>query len=189
MSFEELIANEPNLGSGQFYASYKKRPHISKSAMEREIAYAVGLNESRELSYDALGARYLYANGITYDMVLSLYDINAKQLFFGRFFYFSAIARQVAAWLSKRKRENVEARAIGMQNNESTEELMHMLQAIKGTSLMEADLFGTLERNIAIDCMLGMSFDVLLSDRLYKPGELDCHISLDDFKKANAKLH
>ncbi len=188
MSFEELLGREMRLaGNKQFVAAYKKRPHISKSAMEREVAHAVGLNESRELAYDALGARYLYANGITYDIAVSLYDINARQLFLGRFFYFSAIEKQLAKWLAGKKKRNIEARVIGMQNSEPTDELGRLLKAIKGISIMEADLFGTMSRNIAVECMLGMSFDVLLSDRLYKPGELDCHLSYDDFQKANAK--
>ena len=50
--------------------------------------------------------------------------------------------------------------------------------------IFEADLFGNSTRHIAIDIYSGMSFNVLLEDKLYKPGELVNNMTREQFERA-----
>ena len=49
--------------------------------------------------------------------------------------------------------------------------------------LVEIDLFGENTRHIAIDTKLGTSFNVLMEDRLYRPGELVNSMTVENFER------
>ncbi len=88
------------------------------------------------------------------------------------------------------RRPNFEARVIGLQNGENTGELMELLRLLERERLQvfEVDLFGADTRHIAMDAKVGMSFNILMEDRLYKPGELQNRLTEDQFERALSAL-
>ncbi|MEM0148371.1 MAG: hypothetical protein QXY10_02135 [Candidatus Micrarchaeaceae archaeon] len=190
MSFENLLGKSIDAKSiSRVRFAYKDMPHISKSAMQRTGGYAELKIGASIVINQASKQRYVYASNVIYDAILSLYYVNAQLLFVGRFFSFSGISKDVEEWLKplKGKERFVEARLIGMQDASPIEELQKAMEAIKGVPIMEADLFGSDIRHIAIDSKLGTSFFVFELDRAYRPGELSCNVSIEDFKSTMLK--
>ncbi|MCL4404741.1 hypothetical protein M1583_02000, partial [Candidatus Marsarchaeota archaeon] len=54
----------------------------------------------------------------------------------------------------------------------------------RGIPLVEADLFGNEVRHIAFDAKQGMSFNVLVNNMNYKPGELVNKMTIDQFERS-----
>jgi len=119
--------------------------------------------------------RYIIAANIIYDLFVSVFDVNSNSGFFIRL---SAPLNKVAEakirkYLGKFRNPNFEIRVIGTQNNST--ELIGTIDKIKKIakgSLLELDLFGNEIRHIAIDLETGHSYDLLLENRIYRPGEL-----------------
>ena len=89
--------------------------------------------------------------------------------------------------LRKLKPANIEVRLIGLQNGDNPLRLNETVDFIKKMKLpvFEADLFGGDTRHICIDIKTGVSFDVLISNRLYKPGELTNKVTREQFERAS----
>ena len=122
-------------------------------------------------------------------MLVLLYDVNTSGFFAFRAAQEEDLKMPVKEFVSRLKRPNIEIRAIGMQNSSKDygTGLANMIEAAYTlckpyARLVEVDLFGTDQRNIAIDTKLGMTFDLLLFDRFYKPGELANTLSAEAFK-------
>ena len=62
------------------------------------------------------------------------------------------------------------------------------LEKIGKNSLVEVDLFGNEVRHVAIDLKTGLSYNVLIKNIIYKPGELINNLSFDDFSKNVSRL-
>ncbi|MDE1822887.1 MAG: hypothetical protein KGI00_05070 [Candidatus Micrarchaeota archaeon] len=119
--------------------------------------------------------RYITVKDLTYDLFVSLYDVNSR----------SCVAMRLSDTLPQKEldaalaplkrlpRKNIEARAIGMQDGhaEQAGALMHIRRALK-CSLLEVDMFGADTRHIVIDLGTGASYNLLLLNRIYRPGEL-----------------
>jgi hypothetical protein len=53
---------------------------------------------------------------------------------------------------------------------------------------MEVDLFGEEKRHIVMDMKTGLSYDLLLENRIYRPGELKNDEKEEDFQSSTARL-
>ncbi len=195
MAFRDIIADALHAGSlskDQYLQSYKARQHISISKMEEhdEISY-IGIGEKIACKYASpIDKRYIGFKDVSYDLILSLYEINSK----------SALAARIykdAKWAGKPiddymhqlrgiKKPSVEARLIGMQNSQDTSLLDNVLSmlAARKIEVYEADLFGANIRHIALDLHTGTTFDVLVYDRIYKPGELINKLTEEQFSRS-----
>lgn len=194
MSFESALKNgllsDTALGSGRYTRCYKNRQNISKSRVELyNSAIYLNIGGSATLKYtDSTSVRYIACAGMTYDTLLSIFDINSSNLFAARFATFTDRQRQAAEdfMLSiKRRRPRFEARIIGMQNSEEYKDLYKIADMLSAhrIGIYEIDLFGSDVRNVALDSKLGVSYEMLMEDRLYRPGELANNMTVEQFEK------
>lgn len=131
--------------------------------------------------------RYIIAAGITHDLLLLAYNVDNGDLLASR------ISRlpDRKGWqtlnsrLAGMKAHTLELRLIGLQNGE-TDTIRGLQVELKTRGvLMEVDLFGSNMRNVVVDTKTGMSYNLLVLNRIYRAGELANTISKEDF---NAKL-
>ena len=142
--------------------------------------------------FEPFGVRYIIAKEITFDALISIYDVNSE----------SCIAIRPTAQLSKQeiaklrgflariKRPNLEMRAIGMQDGSAgLFGAIGQVRKISKSDLIEVDLFGSSKRHIALDLKTGMGYDLLLLDRVYRPGELATGTSEESYRATVSKLN
>lgn len=163
------------------------RPHTSLSMVinrAREIARGTAFAQKFELS----GTRYVLAKDLTYDLFVSLYDVNSKTGVFVRPTYplDSGEIKKLNGMIGKLKKPNLEIRTMGMQNGDITltrvvDELHNAIKA----DMIEMDFFGNTARHVALDLKTGMSYDVLLLDRIYRAEEL---LTLEKRNEFDAKV-
>ncbi len=136
-------------------------------------------------------SRYVTVKDLTYDLLLTVYDVNTRSTMAAR------ITRELGKndWerllspVKKVRHPNFEMRIIGLQNNfVAPLSGLDMFYKVLGGMLMEVDLFGNNVRHIAFDTKTGMPYDLLLENRLYRPGELVCKISREDFSSREGQL-
>ncbi|MDE1767949.1 MAG: hypothetical protein KGH67_00600 [Candidatus Micrarchaeota archaeon] len=135
--------------------------------------------------------RYIYASNITFDAVASIYDVNSRSMFAVRFLRapkaedWKKIKARVDQWTDP----NIELRIFGMQNG--TTDMMMIPELLHNNihgKYMEIDLFGNEVRNIALDLKTGVSYNMLLLNRLYRPGELITPFKKEQFDLTRADL-
>jgi hypothetical protein len=188
-SIYEKERAKPEFGSGKTYIRSRDRIHLSLSTVEQ---YCVELDMDRGILKEFQeNARYVIATDITHDLLLSVYDVNTTRTFLLRFSL--PLSVNVMKWLGERidrmGNTNLEVRAIGMQDRDT--ELLNTLERMHATfksSLMELDLFGNEVRHIAFDLKLGMSFNLLLLDRIYTPSELVNQTSKEEFERRKSEF-
>ena len=167
---DKLSQNDVN--TAVLTLNFKDRPHISKSKMDENGSCEYLEKEGvLQIRYDEkIGKRYIAAPNLTNDLLVSVYNINSAELFVARISNFDA-----AKEIEKIKGGNLEARMIGLQNNQNYEIVKSLIKLFerKNIPIMEADLFGNQIRHVAIDAHQGMSLNILLLDRIYRPGELN----------------
>ncbi|MCL4381915.1 hypothetical protein M1614_02980 [Candidatus Marsarchaeota archaeon] len=167
---DKLSQNDVN--TAVLTLNFKDRPHISKSKMDENGSCEYLEKEGvLQIRYDEkIGKRYIAAPNLTNDLLVSVYNINSGELFVARISNFDA-----AKEIEKIKGGNLEARMIGLQNNQNYEIVKSLIKLFerKNIPIMEADLFGNQIRHVAIDAHQGMSLNILLLDRIYRPGELN----------------
>jgi len=86
----------------------------------------------------------------------------------------------------KKDKPNLEARIIGMQKNQDFYFILNQIFDFLISNkirLVEVDLFGDNTRHIAIDTKLGTSYNVLMEDRIYRPGELVNSTTVENFER------
>lgn len=166
------------------------RPATSLSAIQNK-SKEIGLNQALFLRLNAMESRYVMATGITFDLLVSIYDVNSNSAILVRATWplDSKDLERIRGMIKRLKRPNIEIRAIGMQNGDLNliKIVDELYNVIKG-NLIEVDLFGSMERHIAIDLKTGMSYDILLEDRIYRPGELLNTVTQDNFKSKVSKV-
>lgn len=194
MSFESILKTEikKELNKKEYLQSFKPRPHISKSKVDEfnDIAY-LKVGEVNGVHHtDELSPRYIAATNLTYDAIMSIFDVNTKKLAVYRFYLSPGkiktdLKKYVDVLKASKPKPNLEARLIGMQNGQDyyllLDEMADFFIANK-IKLVEIDLFGTEMRHVAIDSKLGMSFNILLEDRHYRPGELTNSMTVENFE-------
>lgn len=192
MSFEGALGRAisgDGFGRERCVLSYRDRTHISKGALDSNSnAIYLGVGKSHRGAYSPAGARYVAATGVTYDMLVSLHEAGTGSVFVIRTFGFDSGTRLLLndyVESMRKAKPNLEARIIGLQNGQNYEQVERMLGFLKekGITLVEADLFGSDTRNIAMDMKLGTSHNVLMNDRLYRPGELANTQTMEQFER------
>ena len=191
MTFEDLLLEEMHgrdFGKQQYLRTFKKRPHVSKSKIDAygNVFYLNPGGSYMQMGYNDLKTRYVASAQLTYDTMLSVYDVNSRSLAAARFLDFTPnIALQLRKFLKSISRPNFEARILGLQDNQERYLPHPAVDFLVKNRLKvyEADLFGRSVRHIAIDIHTGMSYDILMQDRLYKPGELSNAMTFDQFEK------
>jgi len=138
--------------------------------------------------------RYIYAYNLTYDVLVSIYSVSKES---GIFFRTALPLNKNEASIIKKlytklKDRNIELRIIGMQNKQANAKefikSLLFLEKLGKNSLIEVDLFGNEVRHVAIDLKTGLSYNVLIKNIIYKPGELINNLSFDEFSKNVSKL-
>ncbi|MEM3841250.1 MAG: hypothetical protein QXN59_00955 [Candidatus Micrarchaeaceae archaeon] len=189
MAFNGLLSKAIEAGTPQtgLVLSYKPRFHISsKRAEEFGMSYSLEKGDFVIMRNRNGIIEYSNAKNLTYDMLLSVYDFNSGMTAIARFEVFGqSILSQFNTFIKSLKKPNLEARIIGLQSTSPTTEVRKSLDMINrfGISLNEVDLFGENMRHISIESKRGMSMDLLLLNRVYRPGELKNTQTYEQFKR------
>jgi len=165
------------------------RKHTSMHMVEgkyRELEESKAINQTYRDD-----RRYIIAKDINFDLLFTAYDINTRYIFAARVTKepTKADLARIYSLLRRLRTPNLEFRFIGLQNNYKVS-LKFIDNVHKGMPgmLAEVDLFGANTRHIAIDTKTGMPYDLLLENRIYRPGELTCQNTADAFKTRLQKL-
>lgn len=182
LGFEELLSAHilsPEFGTAPYQQSFRPRPHISKMKVEAHgaCAYlAAGSGIAAQLT--PTGAAFVAAASLANELFATVYDVNTTRIAAYRAQPADANATAfIERFVAQQRNANLEARLIGLQNHASfalVAELARTLMRHR-IPLVEVDLFGTLMRHICIEVRTGSSLNILMENRLYKPGELDTH--------------
>ena len=194
MSFEHLFKTvmlSEDFGKERYMQRYKERAHMSKSRLDAysNVRY-LDVNANYMNSYrDELSVRYASALNISYDLLVSLFNVDTGDTLVCRTFgsdeNMKSFMGKYLASLGK-KGQNLEVRLIGMQSGQEHGYLYDLAEMISAKSLplVEVDLFGDEVRHIAIDTKLGVSYNVLLENRLYKAMELKNATTIEQFERS-----
>jgi len=180
---------KPEFGNGRLYITSRDRIHLSLSHVERYSAL-LGMNQSMSRRFSD-ETRYVTTKDLTHDLFVSVYDVNTTESVLLRFSQplGREAVKKVASPLKKLARPNLEMRIIGLQDRDT--ELLGSVEMLHGElkpALVEADLFGSEIRHLAFDLKLGMAFNLLLLNRIYRPHELANTLSIEDFNKKKSEL-
>lgn len=192
--FETLNAQilKKDFGANKFVLSSKSsvfslnRPHTSLSMVSGN-ASEININEVGFYPRKDDEKRYVIAKEILFELLITIYEVNTHKAILIRIskpLDAPEIAK-IKGWISKIGKSNFEMRAIGMQNGD-----LSLLKSIKDlhiaskANLIEVDLFGNTKRHFALDLKTGMSYDLLLQDKIYRAEELINNITLEEFKAA-----
>lgn len=182
-------AAKQGFGTNRLYLRTRDRIHLSLNTVQ-QYSTSIKPNAAVEFEYgDA--TRYAIATDLTYDLFISVYDVNTSWCLLARatmpigVVAFNEIVRRVM----KRRNTNIELRVIGLQDNatELCPVISALLKRLHG-QLQEVDLFGKEVRHIAFDKKLGMSFNLLLLNRIYSPSELISMQSVEEFSRMRSQL-
>ncbi len=191
LTFEGILKDDlysREFGTARYTRAFKKRPHVSRSKID-SFSNSIYLNVPQSYSimdFDSIKLRYIACVSLVYDIMMSIYDVNSRSLIAARFLDLTPqIENQFSKFIKSLKRPNLELRVIGLQDGQEHDTLRKLVNFIKKEKLQlyEIDLFGKEIRNIAIDAYTGMSFNILLEDRVYKPGELTNSMTREQFEK------
>ncbi len=181
-----------NFGQSQFIRNNKERQHISVSKMEEhdDIMY-IDVGKFSEYRYTGTtDKRYLGFKNVVFDFIFTVYDIDSGSAFIARLYkkdqeQHKRLLQEMDRYLKSKKRSNFEARIIGLQDGEDysyTEEIIDILGKRK-IAFYEIDLFGSEVRHVAIDMRIGTTYNMLLLNRVYRPGELANNLTEDQFSR------
>ena len=179
-------------GFGKSRLSLKtgNRWHTSLS-MVAESSVEVELNKALSAEYPG-EKRYIIAKDITFDLFVSVYDVDTASAFVFRpsQYITGDTARRLKAAIRKARFRNAEMRVIGLQDNDPSMlgEASKVRASMPGIRLAEADLFGNETRHIALDLKTGSTYDLLLGNRIYTPAELINKVTAGDFAQKRSEL-
>lgn len=187
--FRPYSAKATGMGNQRFYISTGKRQHSSIAQIESR-SFTLERNNGILLRYSER-QRYIIAKSLTFDMLLTMYDVNSRSILAIR----STLPieakelKGVRKKLSLMRNANIEVRAIGLQNGwRGYAKSLNDIYRISKGRCMEVDLFGDEKRHMAIDLKTGLSYDLLLENRIYRPGELKNDEKEDDFQSSTSRL-
>ncbi len=189
MLSELAKALEATGSSSKVELSYRERRHISKIKMDQyeDVKYVpVGSWATADFGVP-LSERYIAATDLTFSLLASLYDVNSSKLIaYNIFADAKPCISGFGSFIKPLKRPNIEARLIGLQNGSDKKPVEQIMEFLikRGIPLVEADLFGNEVRHIAFDAKQGMSFNVLVNNMNYRPGELVNKMTIDQFERS-----
>ena len=181
---------KPEFGNGRLHITSRDRIHLSLSSVEK-YSVLLGMNQGMSKRFTE-EARYVITKDLTHDLLVSVFDVNTTQSTLLRMSEAPGeeTLRKAESTLKRLSRPNLEMRTIGLQDNDiellSTTE---RLRAALKPALAEVDLFGSETRHLAFDLKLGMPFNLLLLNRIYRPHELANAQSAEDFTKNKAAIN
>ncbi len=186
--YEEEKA-KPEFGNVQLYIRSRDRIHLSLSHVEHH-GVLLGMNQGTFRKYSEEG-RFVMSKSLTHDLFVSIYDVNTTQSTVLRFSQklSDGALKKVTTNLRALKKPNLEMRVIGLQDRDT--ELLssaERLYASAKPALVELDVFGGETRHLVFDTKLGMVFNLLLLNRIYRPHELATTQSADEYNKMKAEL-
>ena len=169
------LLSRPDFGKSRAYVGILERNTVSLGGVVKR-AINLEIDAPASAFFDDLGYRYIIANNITFDMLISLYDVNSTKTFACRAFGNSVGAQASVAikkFIAGLKKPNLELRCIGFQDESlGASNMVSELHQMTKASLTEVDLFGNQMRHICIDMKTGLTYDLLLENRRYRAGEL-----------------
>lgn len=182
--------DENDFGSKPVLLSSGERYHTSVAAVDGKcIELLPGFAFFKDYN---TSNRYVIARELTFDLLLSFYDVNSKRILVARPTMpfvkkdVEGIKYILGRWMN---RPNLEIRAIGLQDGDTSMlSAIDLMQELNG-SLVELDLFGNQTRHIVMDMLTGKPFSLLLLNRIYRPGELNNSLPRDEFDKKRSKLN
>lgn len=166
------------------------RKNASLRAVE-EFSREVELNTVLFQRYDT-AHRYVIAKDVTHDLLFLAYDVNSRDALAARITR-DVSSKELTAILSrlrKVKEPNMEFRLIGLQNGGQAQ-ILSMFDKLRRRMhgiLVEVDLFGANVRHVALDTKTGMTYNILLLNRIYRAGELSNTLSREDFESKLGQL-
>ncbi len=192
MDFWKIYQNaraSGDFGQQRLYLRSRDRIHASLSAVE---AYGADIEINRGLAAEyGEGTRYIMAKGLTYDLLVSFYDVNSSRALLLR--ASTPLDKKAVAWIRARlgslRKPNLEVRAIGLQSGDAA--MLDSLDRIRGlakSNLQEVDLFGSNTRHVAFDLKVGMALELLPLNRVYRPDELANRLSPEGFEALRSEL-
>jgi hypothetical protein len=191
LSFEKFLEVDTvgdGFGKALYVKNFKERQNVSKSALDAGLGCKyIDVGGVYQSKYQEPGIKYACSLTVSFDAVLTVYEVNSRTMFISRFIDFTPEIRSFfEKGLIASKSKNVEARLVGMQNDQSLELLGTITAFAKKNKLpfVEIDLFGNALRHICFDVKTGTSFDVLANNRLYKPGELANSLTSEQFERS-----
>ncbi len=184
-----LKRNLSSFGSGRLRLATADRQHASLAQIA-DRSVTLEPNAALLLHY-AQDHRYVLCKDLTYDMLISVYGVDTRSAVVLR------ISKELSqkdilkmgSWASRLRDSNLEFRAIGLQDGYlgAARDIEQLRRRVK-SRLMEIDLFGTDIRHIAIDLKTGVPYNLLMIDRIYRPGELACQVKREEFAARASEL-
>jgi len=162
----------PGYGTKQITLNTGARHNLSLKMVSAGTSLSPGEWTFRPYSEEK---RYLVMSDIGLDLLVTLFDVNSGSVLAIRTQTDITEADAAAARrsLSAIKRPNIEMRAIGLQNNSNGPEgTILKARKLLPNVLAEIDLFGDSKRHIVMDTKTGMTYNLLMLNRIYRPGEL-----------------
>ena len=151
----------------------------------KDKSVALNINSVVSQHYEE-NKRYVLAEDVTFDLLLSIYDVNSGSILAARITRTpdAPELKKIYSLLRSVKTPNFEFRLIGLQNGytaglDVAEQIKKRLKGI----FVEFDLFGADTRHVAIDTKTGVPYSLLLLNRIYRAGELACNTKKEDFEK------
>lgn len=179
---------KPEFGSKQLLLNTMER-HNSSLARVQDRALELGVNSGICQRYNP-EIRYIIAREITFDLLATFYDVNSSSSVVLRMTApDKASVQKARALLERLKKPKTEIRLIGLQDD--NQELIGTIEGIHGSiegRLIELDLFDKNIRHIVIDLKSGMSYNLLILNRIYKPGELANTVTQESFQLKKSEL-
>lgn len=192
MSFEKFLdddAESGDFGKARYIRNFKGRQNISKLRLDSDSGSEyLEVNGLYFGKYDELGNRYCACTNLVYDAMLVLFDQSSTRTLVYRFMEFSGEEEGAIAKHLKYFGEKSEARVIGLQNGQLfgvVEKVYSMIRERK-IGIYEVDVFGNEQRHVAVDLKTGATFDILMENRLYKPGERVNRLTREQFERSVA---
>ncbi|MGC8572259.1 MAG: hypothetical protein ACP5LH_03200 [Candidatus Micrarchaeia archaeon] len=187
MSFNKILKNLKFENTSRFILSFNERHQISKSLLDKDDAVYIKTEEFKILKYDILGPRYAAFTSLSYDAALTLYNVDKKELIALRLYNNYLLLNNIISYLKKNKIDgSAEARLFGFNTNLDNKFISATINLVRKNEIefYEVDILGNEIRNIALDLKTGQTFNILMNNRLYKPGELINKQTLEEFEFA-----
>ena len=183
-------SKKEEFGKGKVALRLGKRWHTSLS-MVTDRSLELELNKAFSHVYSE-EKRYIMAKDITFDIFVSVYDVDTERAFVMRpsTYLTDEACRRIRSIIRKAAFRNAEIRVIGLQSGDQPMrgEVSKIRTAIPGIRLVEVDLFGNETRHIALDMKTGSTYDLLLNNKIYTPAELINNIAPKDFAQKKSEL-
>lgn len=183
-------------GKNKIYLTTGNRWNASLAKVQ-DRSYELARDHGHFLKYSEF-TRYVLVKDLMFDLFISMYDVNTRDALVFRTaspLDSKVLSHSIPKHLGMFKNPNLEMRFIGLQNEQETlsqnmNDLRNSnaLKKLKQLSVVEVDIFGTETRHLALDLKTGTPYNLLLLNKIYRPGELTTTIAKEEFLKGQSEL-